>query len=60
MYSKAATIILEQLGQGRGAEAVAIFGVISSPPVLNSETAYSAVMRAGDGYLQGFIRGEES
>jgi len=43
-------------GQAEGASALGVFAAISTAPVLNDDTAYTAVMRAATGELHAFVR----
>lgn len=52
----AAQKFLAALTQTEAASQVGLFAVVSSEPVLNEDTAYSAIMRAATGELHCFIR----
>jgi len=52
----AAQEFLAGLKQTEAATQLGLFAVLSSPPVLNEDTAYSAIMRAATGELHPFIR----
>ncbi|KAK3288405.1 hypothetical protein CYMTET_4115 [Cymbomonas tetramitiformis] len=51
-----AECLLRQLGQVKGATNLGVYAVISSFPVHNVNTAYTAIMSAGTGELHGFVR----
>lgn len=51
-----AECLLRQLGQVKGATHLGVYAVISSFPVHNVNTAYTAIMSAGTGELHGFVR----
>ena len=52
----AAQRAMRALGQAEGASALGVFAAISTAPVLNDDTAYTAVMRAATGELHAFVR----
>jgi hypothetical protein len=47
---------MRALGRAEGASVLGVFAAISTAPVLNVDTAYTAVMRAATGELHAFVR----
>lgn len=47
---------LKAMGQSEGATDLGVYAAVSTYPVYNCDTAYSAVMRAADGTLKPFVR----
>ena len=47
---------MRSLGQDEGSTQLGVFAAVSTPPVLNDGTAYTAVMRAATGELHAFVR----
>ena len=44
------------LGQDEGSTQLGVFAAVSTQPVLNEGTAYTAIMRAATGELHAFVR----
>ena len=47
---------MHSLGQDEGSTQLGVFAAVSTPPVLNEGTAYTAIMRAATGELHAFVR----